>query len=194
MTLSELLADLYARFGYASSPDSGVTDRFTRFLNETQREICSDPILQQWLIGTQSFDSVADTPQYGLPPSIARVLKIYDSVNRRTLCELSLDEYRTLQPDPSTPTGIPTHFTQIGASPVYAQPTSPVTLYVISTSASDTGTAYLEGVRTSGYAFKASVTMTGLTAASFGLTDISEVTKFYLSAAPVGDVYLTDTV
>lgn len=193
MTLSDILSDCYARLGYSSTPDSGVTARLTRFANETQRELCSDPILQQWLIGTQTFDTVADQTHYGLPPIVARVLKIFSSDHRYTLREMSLSDYREIQPDPTASTGIPTHFVQFGGSDASIQLASPSTLYALSTSASDTNTAYLEGVRTGGYAFADSVTMTGLTAAPFAYSDIEEVTKFYLSAPAVGTVTLQDT-
>lgn len=170
-----------------------MTARLTRFANETQREILSTPGLERWLIGTQTFASVASQPQYGLPPSIARIIKIYDATNRFALHELSLDTYRTYQPDETLPSGLSTHYVQLGGRPTAVQPDAPSTLYVISTSASDTNTAYLEGIRTGGHPFTASVVMTGLTAAAFSVIDIEEVTKFYLSAAAVGTVTLKDT-
>jgi len=60
---------------------------------------------------------------------------------------------------------------------------------VKSSSAADTGTAYLEGIN-AGTMRAQSVTMTGTTAASFAAASVQEVTDFYLSVAAVGTVTL----
>lgn len=193
VTLAELLSDCYARFGFASSPASEVSSRFTRFVNETQREIFSEPGMERWLFGSDTFDSVADTPQYGLPASVARCHKIYEATNRRALLGLSPDVYRTIQPDPTTPTGTPTHYVELGFSPVEHQPGEAGTLYIVSTSAADTQLAYLEGFRAGGVPTTTSVALSGTTVVPFPIVDFLEVTKFYLASPAVGTVSLKDT-
>ena len=192
MTLSTLLADLYRRLGYASSPATEITTRLTAFLNQAQRDVLSEPGMDLLLHGTATFATVASTPQYSLPQSVARIRKIYETTNDIALCGLSLDAYRTFDPDTTANTGNPTHWVDLGWAAVSAQPSDASQIFVDSTSGSDTNTAYLEGYRTGGYFTSLSVTMTGTTAValSSSITDIVEITKFYLSAAAVGTVTL----
>jgi hypothetical protein len=163
-------------------------------LNQSQRDILSEPGMERLLTGTTTFASVASTPQYGLPQNVARIVKIYEATNRRTLGELSQDTYRQIQPDPTTPTGTPSQYVDLGFAGVAKQPSDASDIFVDSDSASDTNTAYIEGYRTGGYFTSLSVTMTGTTAVSLKgaalITDIVEITKFYLSAAAVGTVTL----
>ena len=148
--------------------------------------------MERLLTGTTTFASVASTPQYGLPQSVARIVKIYEATNRTALGELSQDAYRQIQPDPTTPTGTPSHYVDLGFAGVSKQPSNASEIFVDSTAAGDTGTAYIEGYRTGGYFVSLSVSMTGVTAVSLGAayTDIVEITKFYISAAAVGTVTL----
>lgn len=192
MTLGDLEADLYRRLGYAASPASEITTRLRSFLNQAQRDVLSEPGMDVLLNGTASFASVASTPQYALPPSVARIKKIFETTNDRALLGLSQDAYRTFDPDTTSNTGTPTHWVDLGWSGVAKQPSDASEIFVDSTSASDTNTAYIEGYRTGGYFVSLSVTMTGTTAVSLGAayTDLIEITKFYLSAAAVGTVTL----
>jgi len=192
MTYSELLADLYRRLGYSSTPATEVIARLGQFLNQSQRDVLSEPGMERLLTGTTTFASVANTPQYGLPPSVARIVKIYEATNRTALQGLSQDVYRQVQADPTTPTGTPTHYVDLGFVGVATQPADASEIFVDSTAAGDTGTAYIEGYRTGGYRVSLSVTMTGMTAVSLGAayTDLVEITKFYLSVPAVGTVTL----
>jgi hypothetical protein len=75
---------------------------------------------------------------------------------------------------------------------VAVQPSDASEIFVDSTSASDTNTAYLEGIITGGYRRVLSVSMTGTTAVSFSaaVTTFIELEDFYISAAAVGTVTL----
>lgn len=192
MTLSDLLADLYRRFGYASSPATEVTTRFTALLNETQAEILSRPGLASLLNGSLTFASVASTPSYALPQGIARLKSLYETTNDTFLTPRSLDWYRRAYPDPTAITGIPDHYVDLGFTGIAVQPSNASSIFVDSTAAGDTGTAYLEGYRTGGYFVSKSVTMTGTTAVniSTAITDWVYLTKFYISTAAVGEVTL----
>ena len=192
MTRSDLLADLYRRFGYASSPATEISTRFGQYLNEVQQELLSEPGMGALLNGSLTFASVASTPQYSIPQAIARVKTIYETTNDRRLELRSLDWYRSIYPDVAAQTGIPEVAVDLGAIGVAVQPSDASEIFVDSTSASDTGTAYIEGFRTGGYFVSRSVTMTGTTAVSLGsaYTDIVFITKFYISAAAVGTVTL----
>ena len=196
MTLGDLRADFYRRFGYASSPATEVTTRVTALLNETQEEILSRPGLASLLNGSLSFDSVASTPTYALPQGIARLKSLREITNDHVLTPQSREWYRTAYPDPAAVTGTPDSVIYFGDAAVAKQPSDASELWVDSTAAGDTGTAYLEGFRTGGYFTSLSVTMTGVTAVSLkgsaNITDIVEVTKFYLSAAAVGTITLNE--
>lgn len=191
MTLSDLLADLYRRLGYQSTPDSAVTTRLTSFLNQAQRDLLGEPGLDRLQISLWTFASVADTSQYVLTQAASRIHKIYEATNRIALQELSLEAYRQIQPDPTTTTGTPTHYVDLGFSAVSTQPSDASTLYVKSSSASDIAplTAYIEGTDASRGQQRTSDVLTGTTAVAFPYTWV-EVAKFYLSAAPVGAVTL----
>jgi hypothetical protein len=192
VTLSELLADLYRRFGYASSPASEISTRFTALLNETQAEILSRPGLSSLLHGSLVVASEASTPTLALPPAVARVKAIYEGTNDQRLTPRSLDWYRTAYPDTSAVTGTPDSFVDLGFLGVAKQPSDASEIFVDSTAAGDTNTAYIEGYRTGGYFKALSVSMTGTTAVSLSASfaDFVLITKFYLSAAAVGTVTL----
>ena len=166
----------------------------TALLNETQEEILSRPGLASLLNGSLSFDSVASQPTYALPQGIARLKSLREITNDHVLTPRSREWYRVAYPDPAAVTGTPDSVIYIGDAAVAKQPSDASDIFVDSTSASDTNTAYLEGYRTGGYFTSLSVSMTGTTAVSLKgsalITDIVEITKFYLSSAAVGEVTL----
>ena len=186
-----MLTEMYRRMGYASSPATEITTRYTAFLNEAHRRLLTQPGMERLRDDIITFASVASRAIYGLPPSIARVKGIHQRSNMRQLRYLSLDELRREDPG-LTSSGTPDFWTPIGYQPVALQPADASEIFVKSTAAGDTGTAYLEGIRTGGYPRTLSVTMTGTTAVSLSavITDLIAVTKFYLSAAAVGTVTL----
>ena len=140
---------------------------------------------------TITFASVSARAQYGLPPAVQRVQSVTDRTNDRRLQLRSLDWIRAIDPGLDQ-SGTPEAYAPIGVQAVALQPSDASEIFVDSTSASDTGTAYLEGIRTGGYPRTLSVTMNGVTAVSFAaaITDFVEITKFYISAAAVGAVTL----
>lgn len=194
MTLSELLTACYDEARYTSSPTSAITTRITRFLNEGVRAVLSEPGLAR-LVDSDAplaIASVASQARYVAPEAVAQIRGISERTNDYALEAMSLDRYRRLEPDPASVSGTPTHYVPFGRTAVAVQPSNASELFVKSTSASDTGTAYLEGITTGGYLRTASVTMTGTTAVSLSasITDWIEVTDFYLSANAVGTVTL----
>jgi hypothetical protein len=189
MTLTDLLADSYRRLGFASSPATEVSTRITAYLNEAHRQLLGMPGMELLRRSTYSFASVANTQQYGLPLSVGRVLSVRDTTNDVDLQPMSWGRYRAEAPDPSASPGTSHSYVPVGYTQVATQPSDASKIYVDSTSASDTGTVYIEGIRTGGYPFTASQTMTGTTAVQIGtLADILTITKCYLSASAVGTV------
>lgn len=196
MTLSELQAAVYEECAYQASPATAVTTRITRILNEGIRLIASDPGPARLLDSDDplSVASTASSPRLVLPESVAQVRAVTERTNDIALAAMSLPQYRRIDPDPATSTGTPTHYVPIGKVAVAVQPADASEIFVKSTSASDTGTAYIEGLITGGYRRTASVTMTGTTAVSLSasITSFIEIEDFYLSANAVGTVTLLE--
>jgi hypothetical protein len=107
---------------------------------------------------------------------------------------IDLPTYRWRNPNPTTNSGIPQAYVPFGRTAIATQPANASSVFVASTSASDVGTAYVEGITTGGYQQTASVTMTGVTAVnlSTAIATWIEITDFYISAAAVGTVSLTE--
>ena len=195
MTLSDLEADCYRRLNYAATPATEITTRLRAFLNETQSEILSEPGMGSLHNGSFTFASVTDTPQYSLPQAAARVKTLYEITNDRRLEPRSLDWYRAWYPDQAATTGTPEYYVDLGLTSIATQPTAATEVFVDSTAAGDTGTAYIEGWRTSGYFNANNVVMTGVTGVTFdsAITDWVFLTKFFISAAAAGSVTLQTT-
>lgn len=198
MTLGGMLSELYRRHNYANPPgDTGVVTRLTAFLNDALQELASEPGLGAWLTRNEpmaTIASVANRSIYAVPAPTTRIAAITERTNNRKLDAMSRDWYMAAEPNPTIVTGTPSAWIPLGAQAVAIQPSDASEIFVKSTSASDTGTAYLEGIRTGGYPITLSASMTGTTAKSLGVayTDIIQITKFYLSAAAVGTVTLLE--
>lgn len=191
MTLTAMLAELYRRTGYATSPASEITTRFTAFLNLAQRKLLTKPGFGRLRDDTTTFASAVSTSVYALPPSVAKIQSIQDRTNNRRLEEKSLTWLRGVDPGLTSTGGQPTVYIPLGYQQVAVQPSNASEIFIKSTSASDTNNAYLEGFRTGGYPIVIGpIAMTGVTAKTFSaaITDIVEITKVYLSAAAVGTV------
>jgi hypothetical protein len=193
MTFADIKTAVYEDTGYASSPASAVSTRVARYVNEAVRAILAEPGLQRLADNDSQLQvaSVASQARYVVPEAAARIMGINERTNDRALMAMSLEEYRRREPDP-TITGTPTHFVPVGRVAVAVQPSDASSLFVDSTSASDTGTAFIEGLVTGGYRRTASVTMTGTTAVNLASTISNwiEVEDFYISANAVGTVTL----
>ena len=196
MTLDALEQDTYRRLGFATaSVDAATQTRIRAYINEAQNEILSEPGMGALRNGSITFASVADTVQYSLPQAAARVKTVYEITNDRVLDPRSLEWYRNAFPDVAAITGTPLYYVDLGLTSIDTQPAAATEVFADSTAAGDTGTAYVEGFRTTGYFRALSVTMTGATGVSLGsaITDWVFLTKFYISAAAVGAVTLQTT-
>lgn len=197
MTLTQMLAELYRRFGYATSPASDIATRFTAHLNETLQDVISEPGLGEWITKNTppvTFASVASRAVYGLPAGTQRITAITDRTNDRRLEERSFAWYRSADPDPSANTGTPDVWVPMGFQAVAVQPSAATGLWAVSSSASDTTqTVRVETVRTGGLPFSGSLAINGTTRVALGsATDHEQVVKFYLSAVAVGTISLYD--
>jgi hypothetical protein len=196
VTLADLLAGVCEETGYQLSPSGPVTTRLTRWINEGVRAILAEPGLTR-LADSDSplpIASVASTARVVVPEAVARILSLTERTNDLSLKAMDLQTYRTLDPDAASTSGTPTHFVPIGRVAVATQPSNASELFVDSTSASDTSTAYVRGLVTGGYRRTAAVSLTGTTAVtlSSSITSWIEVEDFYLSANALGTVTLVE--
>ncbi len=185
-------ATVYELTKYGSAPDSTVVARIRRFLVEGVRAVLAEPGLLR-LQDTDTpvtFASVTGQARYTLPESVARIHHMSERTNDRKLWPMTLAEYRAFDPDAATTSGTPTHYVPIGRVGVAVQPSDASDIFVDSTSASDTGTASLDGMITGGYLRTSAVTMTGTSAVSLGITNFLELHDFSLSHPAVGTVTL----
>lgn len=194
MTFSDILAEVYDDAGYQSSPAAAVVTRIKRYVNEGLRAIVGEPGMGRLLDSDTPLTvaSVASQARYVLPEAVGQIRGMSERTNDRTLRSMPLGDYRRMEPDPASVTGVPSHYVPIGKVAVSVQPADASSIFVKSTSASDTGTAYLEGLITGGYRRTVSVSMTGTTAVnlSSSVSTFIEIEDFYISAAAVGTVTL----
>jgi hypothetical protein len=168
--------------------------RIKRYVNQGVRAVLSEPGMSRLLDSDTPLTvaSVASQARYVLPEAVAQIRGMSERTNDRTLSAMSRDEYRRVTPDPTAVTGTPTHYVPIGRVAVAVQPSNASEIFVKSTAAGDTGTAYIEGIITGGYRRTASVSMTGVTAVSLAtaITSFIEIEDFYISTAAVGTITL----
>lgn len=190
MTFLEILQDTYRRTNKSVDPDTATKTRIKAFVNQRHRTLLSMPGVDQMRDATGTFDSVADTPRVALPQALTRIKSMFQTdPNNWRLMEKSLDWLRTINPQQNS--GTPIYYVPKGYEYVSKQPSDASAIYVKSSSASDTGTAYIQGVRTGGIIGSSSVTMTGATAAQIGsFSDWEQIDKFYVSSAAVGSITL----
>lgn len=192
MNVSSLKQGLaYRRGENPSSIPTLAAARYLRALNEAHRAVLRMPGMEPLRYGSLPFASVENQKLYALPTQgVARINRITEATNDRKLEYRTPDWLDTVAPDPTPGTSwawIPRGFAE-----VHTQPSDASAVFVDSTSASDTNTAYVEGITSGGYYQSKSISMTGTTAVniSAAVSDWIVITKFYLSAAAVGTVTL----
>ena len=194
-TLGELLTDVYADLGYATSPAAAVTTTLTRDINKAHKAILREPGLSRLrdTLLPLTFASESGRAVYGLPTALERVRAITERDNDRELEAITINDLRRADPGLSS-TGTPWSFVQLGYRAIQEPPAS-TGLWVVSSSASDTTqTALVNGIRTAGLPTgDLSASLNGTTRVAVGtLTDFVDVQLFSLSAVAVGVVSLYD--
>jgi hypothetical protein len=190
MTFLEILQDVYRRTNKPTTPEAETITRIKAFVNDRHKWLLSKPGIDQFRHATGTFDSVADEPRVALPQALTRIDSLYQTdPNNWRLGEKSLDWLRTVNPQQNS--GTPIYYVPKGYEYVAAQPADASQIWVKSDSASDTGTAYIQGVRTGGIQGASSVTMTGVTAVQLGsFSDWEQIDKFFISTTAVGSITL----
>lgn len=189
MTFGDLLSDTYDRLRYPASPASAIVTRIKRLMNEAHREILTTPGLSRLREDLLVLSTAA--VRFGFPSSVGRIRQITDREQQVVLEDISVADLRARNPGRDQ-TGRPERYAVIGVQPVALQPPAATELFVTSTSASDTQTCHVEGIRSNGTTVVLSATLTGVTPKSMGVTEtaIVEVTKWYVATAAVGTLTL----
>lgn len=192
MNFLELKERLAERRGGRIPLETASARRFGNAVNEAHRHLLRKPGREQLRYGVVPFTSVADQKLYALPAQgVARINRITETTNDRRLAYQTPDWLDAMAPDPTT--GTPWAWVPQGLTEVHTQPDPGSAVFVSSTSSSDTGEAYVEGIRDGGYYASVHVTMTGTTAVAVGaVTDFIVITKVYLARAAVGTVTFSD--
>lgn len=198
MNLGELESTLYDRLGFASSPDSAITRRIRRMINDSHREILGKRAFSRLLRTPITCSSVANDPLMVLPQAATKIIIISDRVNNRNLTPISLQDVRYRDPGLNFTGSIPDAYAVVNfAASVALQPTGLVDTFAISDSASDGSgiSVSVEGVITGGYYRHVSIAMNGVTAVQLNTSPwfFTHISKFYLSASAAGNVTLRST-
>ena len=189
MTIAEIQAQVYDDLGYTQTPDAAVIRRLLRYANDAQRELVTMRGLARLRRGILTFASVANSPFAVLPQASVRIAGITERTSQRYLKERSIQQLRAMDPGLTNVDSNPWAYVIINMIAALAVELSTADdIWVKSDSASDVGTAYIQGTRTGGYSRAASVTMTGVTAVALPLTDWIDVSKLYLSTPAVGTI------
>lgn len=190
MTFLQLCQDVYRRTNKPATPDSETQARIKSFINQRHRTLMATPGMTEFRRAEGTFESVADTARVALPQALTRIESLYQTdPNNWRLTEKSIDWLRTVNPQQNS--GTPEVYVPKGYEYVAKQPSDASAVFIKSSSASDVGTVYIQGVRTGGIMGSSSQTMTGATAVQIGsFTDWTQIDKVYLSTAAVGSVTL----
>ncbi len=122
MTTGAILTAIATETGKVSAPAANTTTtmdattraRLLNAVNRRYRRVMSFPGAQHLREGTASLGpTVAGTALYAVA-SVAKVNRIWETTNNVRLQPMTLEQYRTLDPDPSETTGTPTHFVWAG--------------------------------------------------------------------------------
>jgi hypothetical protein len=124
MTTGAILTAIAAEVGHHCTPITNTTTgadpmnttvraRLLNAVNRVYRRLLSRPGMQHLREGTTTVASVADTALYDAGTA-AKIHRIWETTNDRRLLPLTLEQYRTLEPDTAERTGTPTHFVDAG--------------------------------------------------------------------------------
>lgn len=200
MTFTEISKAVYRRVKLADTPSAADIARVQQFINLWYREILSEPGMDRLRDTTLTFTTVANQAQYGLPSALVKIRDLYDVSNQRKIEPITLDWLRRADPGLTASSATVEFWLPLNGWGAVKQPltSTGVGLWAVSDSASDTvpkvyvETMRLGGVR-AGTAVSGGTTITGLTRVALGSkTDHIDVIKFYLDAAPVGNISLYD--
>src|SRR5262245_46953956 len=172
MTYKELVDRALDRAGLsASNRNSENRTRFEGFVNDAHREVLADPLFARLRNRTMQFASVANQQDYGLPPAIARINRIYETTNNNRLIAKDLNWLRQRPQQGVATTGTPQYYIPVGERPILRFPAvTGAGLWVASSAAADTTQKVrVSGIRVNGYKYEPLLTtLNGTTRVAIG--------------------------
>lgn len=196
MTFLELQDDALERCEYSTSSSTSPRTRIKRLLNQAQKDICTNPVYWGLRDGYIPLVTVANQVLYGLPISLSRINRIFDSAGNNMRLEKKTLDWLRQDNRADYNTGTPMVYVEHGLKPIYRYPAVTGSgLWAVSTAAGDTTqTITVQAVRADGFQHNPSaVTLTGTTRVAIGSrTDYVDVTRIRLSATCAGDIQIYD--
>lgn len=197
MTFKELQDDTLERLGYDATQASSVPrTRIKRFLNQWQRRLLADPMYTRMRHSKLPFATVASQAQYGIPPVMEVINRIYDAALGNPGLQLQTPDWLRQDNMADINTGTPWAYVNYGLRPISRMPATTGTgIWMVSSSAADvTQTIRMDAIRVGGYNFQAPpAALNGTTRVQISSrTDYTDITKIFLSATAAGDVSLFD--
>jgi hypothetical protein len=134
---------------------------------------------------------VANQKRYSLPQGIAKVQRIFETTNDRTLRRMRKTQYREYDPDP--PAGTPDYWVPLGYTALSKQPSDASAIFADSTSGSDTQNITIEGVLSTGERRTVTQALTGATGVQIGtLSTWVLIQRVYVATVAIGTITLTE--
>lgn len=155
-----------------------------KYLNFRYRDILRRYQFKQ-SFATTTITTIANQATYAMPWDFDEPIYIFDDTNKRVLWEKPESGWQ----NDTTLVGSPGYFS-VGEASCAAQPTSASTISLVSTSASDTGAAFIKGTLSTGVEVVENVTLNGTTPVTSGssYTGVSQISK---SGITVGTITAT---
>ncbi len=194
MTLSDMLAALYADLGYPQ-PSTATTTQLTRWLNEGYRHLMSEPGRELLRDATITITTEANRSSYPMPQAAVKTYAITQVTNSMRLGFMTLDQYRMANPGLNQSTDFSYAWTPYGWAPVLRQPEG-TGLWAVSDNALDiTQKVNVQGFLTNGDKSAAiqSAVLTGITRVQIGtLTTWNLLERLDIDAVGVGVIRIYD--
>lgn len=96
-----------------ASMNTTIRAQLLNHVNRKYRALLSRPAAIHVRESTTTFDSADGTALYAIA-SAAKLHRVWETTNDRRLLPMTLDEYRSLEPDAASNEGTPTHFINAG--------------------------------------------------------------------------------
>lgn len=116
MAFYDIRVSLCRKLGYADAPASEVVTRLEGFINEIHRRLLGLPGLSYLRQSQTTLVTVANTPTYTLPTTVARIIGMRNAAENIVLRGQSWEWYQSQVPDPTTDVGVPEVWAPYGLS------------------------------------------------------------------------------
>jgi hypothetical protein len=185
--------DMYASLGHPTSPDSDITTRYNRWLNQAHREILQKKHFRRFKRRALTMATIASSPYIAIPQATSRIFSVRNTAQDREIVFRDMAWVRRMDPGLNNTTSDPEVYAVYSySSPVMRQPSAASAIWVDADGAT-TETVHLQGVLSTGYQKSVSTAMTGTTAKAIAADTFIAINKFFLAVAvAASDVFITE--